>query len=93
MERNDLSFMLEANSIDDYQSILNNNISSLLHKEVDIKLTKTPMFMIIGFGEALNNSLYDKNILIGFENAISIYNYDSNYNYNRQLTYFNRCLE
>lgn len=93
MERNDLSFMLEANSIDEYQSILNNNISSLLHKEVDIKLTSTPMFSIIGFDKALNNSLYDKNILIGFENAISIYNYDSNYNYNRQLTYFNRCLE
>ena len=51
------------------------------------------MFSIIGFAEALNNSLYDKNILIGFENAISIYNYDTNYNYNRQLTYFNRCLE
>lgn len=93
MERDDLSFMLEANSIDEYQSILNNNISSLLHKEVDIKLTSTPMFSIIGFDKALNNSLYDKNILIGFENAISIYNYDSNYNYNRQLTYFNRCLE
>lgn len=93
MERNDLSFMLEANSIDEYQSILNNNISSILHKEVDIKLTSTPMFSIIGFDKALNNSLYDKNILIGFENAISIYNYDSNYNYNRQLTYFNRCLE
>ena len=82
MERNDLSFKLETNSIDEYQSILNNNISSLLHKEVNIKLTSTPMFSIIGFVEALNNSLYDKNILIGFENAISIYNYDSNYNYN-----------
>lgn len=93
MERNDLSFKLETNSIDEYQSILNNNISSLLHKEVDIKLTSTPMFVIIGFDEALNNSLDDKNILIGFENAISIYNYDSNYNYNRQQTYFNRCLE
>lgn len=93
MERNDLSFKLEINSIDEYQSILNNNISSILHKEVNIKLTSTPMFSIIGFVEALNNSLYDKNILIGFENAISIYNYDSNYNYNRQLTYFNRCLE
>lgn len=93
MERNDLSFKLETNSIDEYQSILNNNISSLLHKEVDIKLTSTPMFSIIGFDEALNNSLYDKNILIGFENVISIYNYDSSYNYNRQLTYFNRCLE
>lgn len=93
MERNDLSFMLEANSIDEYQSILNNNISSLLHKEVNIKLTSTPMFSIIGFDEALNNSLYDKHILIGFENVISIYNYDPNYNYNRQLTYFNRCLE
>lgn len=93
MERNDLSFKLEANSIDEYQSILNNNISSLLHKEVDIKLTSTPMFSIIGFDEALNNSLYDKHILIGFENAISIYNFDSSYNYNRQLTYFNRCLE
>lgn len=93
MERNDLSFMLETNSIEEYQSILNNNISSLLHKEVDIKLTSTPMFSIIGFDEALNNSLYDKHILIGFENVISIYNYDSSYNYNRQLTYFNRCLE
>ena len=93
MERNDLSFMLEANSIDEYQSILNNNISSLLHKEVNIKLTSTPMFSIIGFDEALNNSLYDKHILIGFENVISIYNYDSSYNYNRQLEFFNRCLE
>lgn len=93
MQRNDLSFMLEANSIDEYQSILNNNISSILHKEVDIKLTSTPMFSIIGFDEALNNSLYDKHILIGFENAISIYNYDSNYDYNRQLDIFNRCLE
>lgn len=93
MERNDLSFMLEANSIDEYQSILNNNISSLLHKEVNIKLTSTPMFSIIGFDEALNNSLYDKHILIGFENATSIYNYDSNYDYNRQLDIFNRCLE
>lgn len=93
MERNDLSFKLETNSIDEYQSILNKNISSLLHKEVDIKLTSTPMFSIIGFDEALNNSLYDKHILIGFENVISIYNYDPNYNYNRQLTYFNRCLE
>lgn len=93
MERNDLSFMLETNSIEEYQSILNNNISSLSHKEVDIKLTSTPMFSIIGFDEALNNSLYDKHILIGFENVISIYNYDSSYNYNRQLTYFNRCLE
>lgn len=93
MERNDLSFMLEANSIDEYQSILNHNISSLSHKEVDIKLTSTPMFSIIGFDEALNNSLYDKHILIGFENAISIYNYDSNYDYNRQLDIFNRCLE
>lgn len=93
MERNDLSFMLEANSIDEYQSILNNNISSILHKEVNIKLTSTPMFLIIGFDEALNNSLYDKHILIGFENVISIYNYDSSYNYNRQLEFFNRCLE
>lgn len=93
MQRNDLSFMLEANSIDEYQSILNHNISSLSHKEVDIKLTSTPMFSIIGFDEALNNSLYDKHILIGFENAISIYNYDSNYDYNRQLDIFNRCLE
>lgn len=93
MHRYDLSFMLETNSIDEYQSILNHNISSLSHKEVDIKLTSTPMFSIIGFDEALNNSLYDKHILIGFENAISIYNYDSNYNYNRQLTDFNRCLE
>lgn len=93
MQRNDLSFMLEANSIDEYQSILNRNISSLSHKEVNIKLTSTPMFSIIGFDEALNNSLYDKHILIGFENAISIYNYDSNYDYNRQLDIFNRCLE
>ncbi len=93
MERDDLSFMLEANSIDEYQSILNNNISSILHKEVNIELTSTPMFVIIGFDEALNNSLYDKHILIGFENAISIYNYDSNYDYNRQLEFFNRCLE
>lgn len=93
MQRNDLSFMLEANSIDEYQSILNHNISSLSHKEVDIKLTSTPMFSIIGFDEALNNSLYDKHILIGFENAISINNYDSNYDYNRQLDIFNRCLE
>lgn len=93
MQRNDLSFMLEANSIDEYQSILNHNISSLSHKEVDIKLTSTPMFSIIGFDEALNNSLYDKHILIGFENAISIYNYDFNYDYNRQLDIFNRCLE
>lgn len=93
MHRNDLSFMLEANSIDEYQSILNHNISSLSHKEFDIKLTSTPMFSIIGFDEALNNSLYDKHILIGFENAISIYNYDSNYDYNRQLDIFNRCLE
>ena len=93
MHRNDLSFMLQTNAFDEYQSILNNNISSLLHKEVNIKLTSTPMFSIIGFDEALNNSLYDKHILIGFENVISIYNYDSSYNYNRQLEFFNRCLE